>query len=490
MPTSSPLPPPPPGIRLDTDPQSLDAFVHSHAGPCTRPLALARPADEADVGRLVAWANAHGLPLVPVSSCGGPRRRADTAPHQPAVVLLLSAMDRVLHVDGRDRIAVIEPGVTFPAFDAALRPHGLRSMKPLLPRRSKSVLGAFLEREPIIAPQDHWDTSDPLAALSVTFGSSERFRTGGGALPGTLEDNLRRGNRQMMAAGPIGTDYTRVLQGSQGTLGVVGWASIYCEPLPEREELHLYGADDCAVLLEMARLLALRQLGTHCFVLDRAQAAAALAEGEPAFERLRQQAPPWLLYVSLTAVGDLPEQRMAWQRADLAQVARAAGARRLDDTDGLGAQRLGERLQQLPQTYYKDVPRGAHTEVFCLTQFDRVPQLLDSVRPVFERFGVQDTQGARPADLTAGVYVQPTVQGTSCHFELTVFHAAAAAGLAQVIERELVAALMRSGGFFSRPYGPWAQAAYERDAGIVPYLRKVKQLFDPRGVLNPGRLCF
>lgn len=488
MPTpSSRLPAPPAGIRLDTDPAVLDAFVRSHAGPCATPLAMARPCNEDEIGKLVAWANAHALPLVPVSSPEGSRRRADTAPRRPAVVMLLSAMDRVIHVDGRDRIAVIEPGVTFPAFDAALRPHGLRSMKPLLPRRGKSVLAAFLEREPIVAPQDHWDTSDPLASLSITFGSGERFRTGGGALPGTLEENLLRGNRQMMAAGPIGTDYTRVLLGAQGTLGIVGWGSIYCEPLPEREEMRLYGAGDCAPLLEMARLLALRQLGAHCFLLDRAQAAAALADGEPEFDRVLQQAPPWLLYVSLTAVGDLPDQRMAWQRADLAQVAQTSGARLVDEDGALSAQRLGLRMQQLPTTFYKDVPRGAHQETFCLTQLDRVPQLLASVQPVLGRFGVEPE---RPGDLLAGFYVQPTVQGSCCHLEITLFHAAGAASAAQALEREVMWALLRAGGFFSRPYGSWAQAAYARDPGIVPYLRKVKHLFDPKGVLNPGQLCF
>lgn len=486
-PSSPRLPSPPAGLRLDTDPASLDAFVHSHAGPCTRPLALARPADEGEIGRLVAWANEHRLPLVPVSSAAGPRRRGDTAPRQPAVAMLLSGMDRVIHVDGRDRIAVVEPGVTFPVFDAALRPHGLRSLKPLLPRRGKSVLGAFLEREPIIAPQDHWDSGDPLAALSITFGSGERFRSGGASLPGTLDENLRRGNRQMMASGPIGTDYTRVLQGAQGTLGIVGWASVYCEPLPEREEMHFYGADELPPLLEMARLLALRQLGTHCFVLDRAQAAAALANTPDEVERMLRQAPPWLLYLSLSAVGDLPEQRLAWQRRDLALVAQASGARPVQDAEGLSAQALGRRLQQLPQTFYKDVPRGAHAEVFCLSQFDRVPGLLAALQPVFERFGVER---ARPAELMAGVYLQPLVQGTSCHVEVSLFHAKDAAGMAQVVERELFTALVRAGGFFSRPYGAWAQAAYERGPGIVPLLRQVKAMFDPRGVLNPGQLCF
>jgi FAD/FMN-containing dehydrogenase len=485
--SSSDLPAPPSGLRFDTDATALHRFVQSHAGPCVRPRAIASPRGEPHIASLVAWANRHAVPLVPVSSPDGPRRRHDTAPTKPSVVVDLSGMDRVIHVDGRDRIAVIEPGVTFPAFDAALQPHGLRSLKPLLPRRGKSVLGAYLEREPFIAPQEHWDSTDPLASLSITFGSGERFRTGGGSLPGTLEENLARGNRQMMASGPIVTDYSRVLLGSQGTLGIVSWGSIYCEPLPAREEARFYGADDYAVLAELARLLLLRQLGTHCFMLDRTQAAAALAEGTAAFEPLLAGTPRWLLYVSLTAVGHLPDQRMAWQGADLDHLAETVGAQRWIDRGDLSAARLAQRLQHLPATFYKDVPRGAHEEVFCLTQLDRVPQLLAAAQPVLSRFGIHaDGSG----DLFVGHYVQPTVQGSNCHFDMTLFHVPGAEALAQALQHELVTALMDAGGFFSRPYGRCAEAAYARDAAIVPYLKTVKHLFDPKGVLNPGRLCF
>jgi len=486
--SSQRLPASPAGIPFDTRAAALGAFVQGHRTPCDEPLAIARPRNEDEIEKIVAWANQHSQPIVPVSSPGGPRRRNDTAPARPSLVVDLSGMKRVIHVDGRDRIAVIEPGVTFPAFDEALHRHGLRSLKPLLPRRSKSVLAAFLERDPIIAPQDHWDTTDPLASLGITFGSGERFRTGGGSLPGTLDENLRRGNRQMMASGPIVTDYTRVLLGSQGTLGIVGWASIYCEPLPVREEVRFYGADDPAHLAEFARLLMLRQLGAHCFVLDRTQAAAALAADAASFERLRRHAPPWLMYVSLAVTADqMPDQWMAWQRRDLDQIAQDAGVRCLKEAGELSASHLGRRLQQLPDVFYKDVPRGRHQEVFCLTQLDRVPQLLGAALSVFKRFGIDDRG---EGDIIAGVYVQPTIQGSSCHLEMSLFHAAQAESRARALEQELVEALAAAGGFFSRPYGHWAGLAYRLDAQIVPYLRKVKALFDPKGVLNPGRLCF
>jgi FAD/FMN-containing dehydrogenase len=50
--------------------------------------------------------------------------------------------------------------------------------------------------------------------------------------------------------------------------------------------------------------------------------------------------------------------------------------------------------------------------------------------------------------------------------------------------------LMEKGAFFSRPYGPWADMAYARFTEGVAALRKLKNIFDPNNILNPGKLCF
>jgi FAD/FMN-containing dehydrogenase len=50
--------------------------------------------------------------------------------------------------------------------------------------------------------------------------------------------------------------------------------------------------------------------------------------------------------------------------------------------------------------------------------------------------------------------------------------------------------LMAQGAYFSRPYGLWADLVYSRDATARSVLRTVKQIVDPKNVLNPGKLCF
>ena len=55
---------------------------------------------------------------------------------------------------------------------------------------------------------------------------------------------------------------------------------------------------------------------------------------------------------------------------------------------------------------------------------------------------------------------------------------------------DLAANLIAAGAYFCRPYGSWAQPVYNRDAAARDALRKVKAIFDPAGVMNPGKLCF
>jgi FAD/FMN-containing dehydrogenase len=92
-----------------------------------------------------------------------------------------------------------------------------------------------------------------------------------------------------------------------------------------------------------------------------------------------------------------------------------------------------------------------------------------------------------------GVYVQPMVQGTSCHCEFGLPYDPTDKGETATV-RELYAyaplLLMNAGAFFSRPYGPWADSVYRRDGETTAALRKAKSIFDPNNVMNPGKLCF
>ena len=50
-------------------------------------------------------------------------------------------------------------------------------------------------------------------------------------------------------------------------------------------------------------------------------------------------------------------------------------------------------------------------------------------------------------------------------------------------------ALAGMGAYYSRPYGIWSRLQLNKDAQSAGVIQKLKGIFDPNQVLNPGKLC-
>lgn len=475
----------PSGLSLDADPSAIGRFFPQDG--CSSTAAspgVVRPTSTAQIRDLLKWANDKRVPVVPVSSATGPRTNGGGVPIGAAVIADLSRMKRVRHIDGQDAIAVAEAGVTFPEFDAALSSHGLRSFKPFLPRHDKSVVTSHLERAPITSPREQWDSCDPIATVEMVFGSGEMFRTGSAAIPDELEDQIAMGLRQMSSIGPLVTDFLRVVMGSQGTLGVVSWASIYCERIPAKERAYYVGSPTLEPLLELSSRLSWRQLAAQTYIVNSLHLALALTDGPEKILDLAKRLPPWILFVNIGATSYFPDERISYETAALNEDAAALGLTAVRTLEGHAADRLTWLHQNLPDTHFKDRLSRSWDEIFFLTQIDAV----------VPKVAAYDASHARAGfALPYGVYIQPRVQGSSCHVEFSSFFAPSD-GVSGSRRDQFHAATSRRlselGAFFSRPYGIWNQIAFERDAQIVPYLRHAKAMFDPNAVLNPGKLCF
>ena len=181
----------------------------------------------------LAWANTTDTPLIPVSS-GSPHFHGDTVPSAPeSVIVDLSRMNQIKRIDRRNKIVVIEPGVTYAELEPALRKEGLRISRPLLPRPNKSVVASLLERQPTTIPRFNYSLPEPLRNCGVVWGSGEVAFTGeAGNGPMNLEAQWERRVAQVDPKGPNATDLMRLVTGAQGTMGIVIWASVKCERFP------------------------------------------------------------------------------------------------------------------------------------------------------------------------------------------------------------------------------------------------------------------
>jgi FAD/FMN-containing dehydrogenase len=473
--------------QISRDRAELDGFSKDISfANRVRPASLVKPKTAADVQKILKFANETKTPLVPVSS-GPPHFRGDTVPSVGgAVIVDLSGMKKIMFVDRDRRVAMVEPGVTFGELIPQASKQGLRLNMPLLPRASKSVIGSILEREPVVMPKYQWDISDPLACAGLYFGTGDEFRTGQAAGPGTIEEQWKVGGMQKAPYGPGTASWHRLIQGAQGTLGIVTWVSMRCELLPALEESFVVGSSDLDELLEMAYWLIRLRMVNECFILNNTNLASMFAKTPGERDSVRAGLPPWTLFYTIAGYEYFPEERVASQVKDATEITQRLGIEAVRTVGELAANQILKAAQQpCSDPYWKLRPKGACQDVLYLTVREKLAGQIGAMADL--------TQQAGYATSDLGVYIQPIVQGTSYHCEFNLFYDPASGRerhRVQALATAAVQALMARGAFFSRPYGENAGMIVNRDSATTNVLHTLKKIFDPNNVMNPGKICF
>jgi FAD/FMN-containing dehydrogenase len=455
--------------------------------PRVRPACIVKPQTAAQISKIVNLAKKTRTALIPVSS-GAPHFRGDTVPGiGGAVIVDLSEMQKILHIDRKNRVVMFEPGVTFTALAAEVGKAGLRLNMPLLPRSSKSVVGSLLEREPVQMPVYHWDIADPLACTEIIFGTGEMFRTGAAAGSGSIEEQWAAGGAQKEAAGPSSASWYRLIQGAQGTMGIVTWVSARCELLPQMESPFFVGSNDLGKLLEAVHWLVRLRLVNECFILN-SHNLFLLADGKDTDKqsKLKTQLPPWVLFFNIAAYDYFPADRIKGQTEDMVGLTQRLGLQPVRSLEGISADEF-LKIAKHPSSepHWKLRAKGNCQDILFLAAYAKLPELIGEMHSTADECGY-------PAG-EIGVYLQPIVQGVNCHCEFNLFYDSddvrASARVKELVNRA-TKSLMNKGAFFSRPYGENARLVMNRDAATIETLKKVKAIVDPENIMNPGKLCF
>jgi FAD/FMN-containing dehydrogenase len=474
--------------NVNNKPVALDEYSSDISFVNTiRPACVVKPKNAGEIQKIINLANETLTPLVPVSS-GPPHFRGDTVPGTGgAIIVDLSGMKKIINVDRARRVAMVEPGVTFGELIPAAAKEGIRLNMPLLPRKSKTVIGSLLEREPVIMPKYQWDISDPLACVEVIFGTGDEFMTGQAAGPGTVKEQWTVGGVQKAPYGPGTASWHRLIQGAQGTIGIVTWASMRCEILPSLEEPFVISSSNLDTLLEMASWLIRLRMVNECFILNNTNLAAIFARKWPKdYQNIKDVLPAWTLFYTVAGYEFFPEERVSTYIKDITKITQRLGVEAVKAAGGVSANEILKAVQQpCDEPYWKLRYKGACEDVFFLTINDKLQGQIEVMNDLVKKASYPTSD--------MGVYIQPIVQGTGCHCEFNLFYDRGnASELNRVKELSNLATkdLMAKGAFFSRPYGENAKMIINRDAATAAVLAKLKKMFDPNHVMNPGKVCF
>jgi hypothetical protein len=473
--------------NVSSDPKALKEYAGGfNSVPPKMPGLVVKPANLQELQEVVRWANEKKVPLVPASS-GPPHFRGDTVPAvDGAVIVDLRRMNKIIHINKSNRVAIVEPGVTFGELQKELTKEGLNAYIPLAPRSTKSVLASVLERDPILMPGVHFDSTDPMLCAEIVFGSGDRMRTGEASGPDTLEQQWEIGKAQISPFGPTQMDPQRLVSGAQGTIGIVTWISMKCRFSSEVSKAFFISSDKLDKLTELSYKLTRIRFTGNIFILNGVNLACLLRQNSREITPLIDKLPPWVMFVSCEGYGPLPKEKIEYLEADLKELAGTFGLKVEDAAGGIKAADLAALLPNpSPEPYWKLRLKGSFDEVFFLTTQGKTPDLAKIMADIAQKqqYSVKNI----------GVYIQPVVQGTSCHCEFDFYYDPA--NKAEVektrkIVAETIDKMEAAGAFFSRPYTEMAKIAYRRAADTAEMQKKVKGIFDPNGILNPGKLSF
>ncbi|MFC1900023.1 FAD-binding oxidoreductase [Chloroflexota bacterium] len=474
--------------NVSYDLETLDGFSRdtSFVNSIT-PACIVRPENSADIQTIINLANETLTPLIPVSS-GPPHFRGDTVPGTGgALIVDLSGMKKIIEVDRARRVAMVEPGVTYEELIPAAEKEGIRLNMPLLPRKTKSVVGSMLEREPVIMPKYQWDISDPLACVEVVFGNGEIFRTGQAAGPGTVEEQWSVGGIQKAPYGPGVASLHRIIQGAQGTTGIVTWASMRCEILPGLEEPFMVGSSTLGGLLDLTSWLIRLRMVNECFILNNTNLAAISTKKWPdEYQAFKDVLPTWILLYNVAGYEYFPEERISSHVKGITDIAQRLGIETVKAIGGISANEVLKAVQNPSgEPYWKLRYKGSCQDTLFLTINDKLEAQINAMNNLAEKTGYSVSD--------MGVYIQPIVQGTGCHCEFNLFYNPenlSETNRVKELSASAVKTLMANGAFFSRPYGENTGMITNKDAATVSVLSKLKYIFDPNHIMNPGKAGF
>jgi len=439
------------------------------------------PSKTQEILKILKLANQMNFYIIPVSSSSKLKQHGDTVPRKDNCVIIdLSKMNKIISIDKKNRVVMIEPGVTFRDLIPKLKQKGLRLLLPLHPTGTKSVLTSPLEREPIVIPRYHWDSSDPLLCTEVVFGTGDLFRTGTAAGPGTISQQRKAGQAQLNPMGPTQFSPFRVIQGAQGSLGVVTWATLKLELIPTIQKVFHYQSNNIEELLNFQQQLAKYRLCDETFILNNLNLASLVRKTSEEIENLAKSLLKWNMIFIISGRGDLAEDKLDYLEGDINDLIRESNLVHLEKSDLINSDVILRCVNESTSKPWRTRYKGYYQDLFFLSNFENISNYILMVESNYSE------------DL--GIYIQPINQGTSYHCEFDYFYDPNNDIKLNEIKRkfsEISIDLMDSGAFFNRPYGYWAKEMYSRHIEQTSIaLKKIKRIFDPNNVLNPGVLCF
>jgi D-lactate dehydrogenase (cytochrome) len=441
------------GDRITTNATLRDQHSHGEdTQPHVQPDAVAFIETSDEAAKLLALCHAEHVPVVPFGA--GTSLEGHVTPVRGGITLDLSRMNRILDVSQPDMDCRVEAGVTREQLNTHLRDLGL--FFPVDPGTSACTIGGMSATRASGTNAVRYGTMrDAVMGLTVAMPDGRLIRTGG---------RVRKSSS--------GYDLTRLFVGSEGTLGVITEIQLRLHGIPEAVSSATCQFHTLRDAVET--VIAILQHGipvARMELLDDAQMAACIAYSK--LEGL--QVLPTLFFEFHGTPNGVAEQ--AGQAEEIALGFEGLGFAWATDPA------VRSRLWQARHDAYwaalawKPGHNGLATD--AIVPISRLNEAILGAKEDIAASGLSAPIVGHVGDgnFHTVIMVPPEPDGLARAWEL---------------DKKIVARALSLGGSCSGEHGVGIGKRefleLEHGAEALTVMRAIKQVLDPRGVMNPGKI--
>ncbi|MFW6179784.1 MAG: FAD-binding oxidoreductase [Desulfohalobiaceae bacterium] len=198
-------------------PEERIAYAYDATQKKSLPEAIIFPTTVEQISQVLELANQQHIPIVPRGAGSG--MTGGSIPVQGGLALVLSGLNRILELDTKNLVAVVEPGVVTSELQHEAESYGLFYPPDPASMSFSTIGGNIAENSGGMRAVKYGVTKDYVLGLEVVLPNGQIVHTGSKCLKDVVGYNL-----------------TQLFVGSEGTLGVVSKAILKLLPLPEAKK--------------------------------------------------------------------------------------------------------------------------------------------------------------------------------------------------------------------------------------------------------------
>jgi len=441
------------GAAIRRDRESLLAYGTDGTRRSAAADLVVLPGSAQEVAAIARACHAHRIPLVPRGA--GTGYSGGAVPTRGGVVLSLERLNRIIDIDERDLVAVVEPCVVTGDLQAAVERVGLFYPPDPASLGESSLGGNIAENAGGPRGFKYGTTRQYVLGLEAVLPTGEMIRTGGRTVKNVA-----------------GYDLTSLIVGSEGTLAIVTQAILRLVPRPPAAAtLRATFPDVLSAAGAVDRLLRRRIVPASLELIDGASLEAVRRH-----LRMEDATPPAgsLLLIEL----DGREEAIQLEARLVEASCRASGALEIARAaDAAERDRLWRVRRELSPALKQIAPVKINNDI--VVPRGRIPELFAFLAGLAREHDVLIPSFGHAGD--GNIHVNIMVEDTD-----------AARARGHAAERRLFEEVVRLSGAITGEHGiGFVKAPFLRlqlsDAEIA-LMRRIKAAFDPNGILNPGKI--